>query len=424
MYNFLYSIFIYILESITITILIKSLHNIEFKTISKRIVPCLLGNAVAATVLNSICPTPANLILGILVSLFIYACLFQISFIDTFYAFAISYSFVIFFQLIVISLLPPSVMSVSSIYVEVGGNLLMIIFFGLLCKKVALHPLLKNNSWGMLIKLIFSCNYIIQYANIIHSKLSPEDSIRLMPMYILFAVILLIICLSIIRQYEAYRKLQIQLDDYKTYQPVLAELIDHVRERQHEFDNQLLSIRSLPLVHKDYESLSYAINNNTAAIMHNLQTTTLIRINLKLVAAFLFSKTRQAANENKHLNITIKNNIIQTAMPEYELIEVLGILIDNAIEAIDYDESVSIYLDSTNNQVTITVINKGPELSNELRSQFFQKGYSTKSITSAKSKRGFGLSRLKRLVDTYNGTIMLNNSESAGETLIRFDVVI
>lgn len=109
-------------------------------------------------------------------------------------------------------------------------------------------------------------------------------------------------------------------------------------------------------------------------------------------------------------------------MPEYELIRVIGVLVDNALEAVKQGESVSLHIDSKENRITITTINEGPELSPDLRQKMFSRGYTTK--TEDRSSHGLGLPNLKKLVDQYDGRICMDNSYNSGRTFIRIEVTV
>ena len=86
-------------------------------------------------------------------------------------------------------------------------------------------------------------------------------------------------------------------------------------------------------------------------------------------------------------------------MPENEIIRILGILIDNALEAVDAPGSATLSLDSSQNQIIISTMNKGPVLSSDLRRNMFTYGYTTKTID--KQHHGYGLPNMKKLVDEY-----------------------
>lgn len=66
---------------------------------------------------------------------------------------------------------------------------------------------------------------------------------------------------------------------------------------------------------------------------------------------------------------------MKSAMPEYELIRIIGILTDNALEAVPADGNVSLTIGSDNDKITLITENEGPELTPDLRTKLFTKGY-------------------------------------------------
>ena len=78
------------------------------------------------------------------------------------------------------------------------------------------------------------------------------------------------------------------------------------------------------------------------------------------------------------LDITIKNHDLVSAMPEYDIIRVAGILIDNALEASQRTDTVRLTLGSSDGKIEIETLNKGQQLTHELRQQMFDAGYTSK----------------------------------------------
>ena len=58
---------------------------------------------------------------------------------------------------------------------------------------------------------------------------------------------------------------------------------------------------------------------------------------------------------------------LKSRMPEYELIRIIGILIDNALESTAPFGTAYLYLDSRQNQIGIKTRNKGSVKTNEFR---------------------------------------------------------
>lgn len=125
---------------------------------------------------------------------------------------------------------------------------------------------------------------------------------------------------------------QLRLKDYEKYLPLIDELIKDIRSRQHSYQNLVQSITSLPYTCPDYASLTAALEKYGKFQTVSEEDSALLKLNLKLVAGFLISKKAQAEEQNKKLHI--QNDVfLQCMLPEYLLIEIMGILIDNALEA-------------------------------------------------------------------------------------------
>ena len=165
-----------------------------------------------------------------------------------------------------------------------------------------------------------------------------------------------------------------------------------------------------------------ALLNCSDTVISEYRESDLLKINLTVVAGFLYSKIVQSRKLGKQLNVIIHEHTLKSMMPEYELIRVIGVLVDNALEAVKQGESVSLHIDSKENRITITTINEGPELSPDLRQKMFSRGYTTK--TEDRSSHGLGLPNLKKLVDQYDGRICMDNSYNSGRTFIRIEVTV
>lgn len=211
-----------------------------------------------------------------------------------------------------------------------------------------------------------------------------------------------------------------EIESYEKYLPIVEEMISYIRLQQHDFNNHLHAMQMLPLTHTDYDSLSKAVmsySGDAKLIPAHLEV---LKLNMKLVAGFLISKSEECMLHKKNFKIYIKNYSLQTIVPEYTLIEIMGILIDNAAEACSEEQGIYVQIDSRENKVHFCVSNPGPELTPQLRSLFFAKGYTTKQHD--KGNHGLGLYKLKKIADSYNGMIILDNRIEDGQQLVCFEV--
>lgn len=148
----------------------------------------------------------------------------------------------------------------------------------------------------------------------------------------------------------------------------------------------------------------------------------LLKINLSVVAGFVYSKITEAQKDQKELVVQVASRDLKSRMPEYELIRIIGILIDNALESTSPFGTAYLYLDSRQNQIEIRTRNKGSVKTNEFRQNMFSPGYTTK--TGDRHGQGYGLYNMKKLTDKYNGKIYLDTVNTDHGDYIQFDVIV
>ncbi len=426
MLHFVILLICYIEERIITLAFTKSLTATPAATISKR---CLL--AVPAYAALGSCIEYffdgmiwASLITVLLDFLFLIT-IYRLSFSETVMLSMINYVGVFVLQLPIMLLISLFTTDVSNPLIGILGNLLTLLLVLLLCRWYSFSKLYeqiisKSRILCIAITNLFGIFMIIKT----FYEMQPDNFYQnMLVVSISISVLILVNWLLIIEQKNNIERKQ-ELESYKKHLPIIEELINQVRKRQHAYDNQIIAMQALPHSYKDYESLSDAITNYSTYIATGLQESLLLKLNLKLVAGFLFSKIQLALQDDKHLNIVVRNQVVQTTIPEYELIDVLGILIDNMLDAIPPEGDAQLIIDSHNQKIEIATINLGPKITLELQRNLFTKGFSTKQ--NASGTHGHGLCILQDIVNKYDGTIKITNESEpvSGETLIRFDVVI
>ena len=206
------------------------------------------------------------------------------------------------------------------------------------------------------------------------------------------------------------REQELRLNTYSEYLPVLEELISTVRIRQHNYNNQLQAIKGLLYTHKDYDSLSTALKEQFEIATNSDIPEYLLKVNLPVVAGFLYQKSNEAKRCDKTLSLQFNTYTLVSNIPEYDLIEMFGILIDNALDAISTGCTAYVTVDCNDKHITFTTRNSGKILTPDDRKRFFTKGFSTKTD---KTHSGLGLYRLNQLIKQYSGSsISLWNEES------------
>ena len=81
---------------------------------------------------------------------------------------------------------------------------------------------------------------------------------------------------------------------YHSYLPIVEQLIDQVRETQHAHNNSIQAIRMLPATCHDYETLSRELTDYTDYLISQNAPVALLKINMKMIAGFLYHKILRA----------------------------------------------------------------------------------------------------------------------------------
>lgn len=200
-----------------------------------------------------------------------------------------------------------------------------------------------------------------------------------------------------------------ELKIYKTYLPVIEQLMDDIRARQHEFDNHIQALKMMQKIDADNrkDDIDELIGKYCDNIMEKNKWNYLIKLNNKMLAGFLYSKVIQAAREQIKIEIILETYFIDTKMEDFELIEMAGILINNAFEAVGTEtkQEVVVRISKEKDMNVFEVRNSHPYLNDEIIQKMFKKGFSTK----ANSSRGYGLFNINCLARKYDGNIEIYN---------------
>jgi len=215
-----------------------------------------------------------------------------------------------------------------------------------------------------------------------------------------------------------------ELKLYQLYIQPMEELVKEIRARQHEFDNHINAILNMHLTVDNYEELVEKQSDYIHEIRRDSASRylSLLRISDKVLAGFLYSKI-VSSPENVETDVEVRNWEIISKVSEHSMIEIVGVLVDNAYEACAVNGGrVKIYLDSKDDHMILEILNQYRKLSFEEISRFFEYGYSTKEESTV--QRGIGLSRVKSLIEKADGEITVGQEDVDGENYIHFTVVI
>ena len=349
---------------------------------------------------------------------------FKKQLIDLLYTFSLSYCIMFLIQICIVIPMGLTADTLTAESSMIIGNALTLLCIILLCKLIPLHAFYQYiGKIHKNIKLILSNCFLLIASIMLYSKLSSDTFFDSFMLVILCCFVIIFFNIHTLYYTQRMEQQRVALEAYEQYLPIVNELIDFVRARQHNFDNQLSTLRGLPLNHHTYEDLAKALNQNIDTVTSDSNAAQLLSLNKKLVAGFLFNKYFESQKNNQLLTIQLKTSTLPDSVPEYTLIEMMGILIDNALEASPQDMPVYFTLSMTKeNRLSVCCQNFGPQITPEFRRNIFKKGYTTKEDPD--HCHGLGLYTLKKLLTQYHITIRLENETIENQRYITFELTL
>lgn len=230
--------------------------------------------------------------------------------------------------------------------------------------------------------------------------------------YILSATFFVLFLILMIWEWQKTRseseKRKVQLELNRIYYEAYEGLIQSIRERQHDFKNHLNALEGMIYSIDNYDELVLEQKKYLQSIMGELEPARLLTlIENPLIAGFLNYKVSKA----QEMGITTRYHCVlqkrDMGIPEFKLIEMMGILLDNAIEELSSesiaDRVLVIELMVEDNIMKFAVSNSYENNNNLDVSKIFENGYSSKG-----NGRGIGLSKLKHMMKDNNGEIAVS----------------
>ena len=218
-----------------------------------------------------------------------------------------------------------------------------------------------------------------------------------------------------IKSKEAETELKIQ----QLYSDSFHSLIEDIRIRQHEFDNHINAIYSLQYTCESYEELVKAQNEYSNAIVKENRYNKLLKPGNPLLIGFLYGKFVEIEKLGIEISYQISIDELKVAeIPDYKIVEILGNLIKNAVEAMANQNNLKklyVGIREIEGVFEIEVRNRSEFIDYSQIEMFFRKGFTKKGIN-----RGLGLYNVKNICDEYSLKIYCENKVENEENWLCF----
>ena len=290
------------------------------------------------------------------------------------------------------------------------SNLIILIIAIVLYKKVDLHTIsltFQRNSKliGLILLLESTLVFLLifQYKNA-YGKVPIKYTVISGIM-----VLIIILCIHGLLYRIKYQEKQAELEAYKTYSAAFSDLITQIRARQHEFDNHISALCNLHYICKDYDELVQEQSKYAKDVISNNRFHKLLVSGNPVIAGFLYGKLSSIQEQGIEVTYTFHISEFTSKIPVYLVVELVGNLLKNAVEAVktqQVEKQIHLSCTENENEFCLGVRNRSEKIPLDEIGRFFEKGYSSKG-----GGRGLGLYNVKEICEKYGVDIVCDNTE-------------
>lgn len=212
-------------------------------------------------------------------------------------------------------------------------------------------------------------------------------------------ILIFVISFILVKNIVGYEKSQSDLFISELHNKTLVGMVDGIRTLKHDYNNIMQALNGYVLT-KQYDRLQEHINSllKECSNVNNLAVIDPKIINDPAIYGIVGSKYFAAEEKNVNFDFDIVTNIAEINFPKPDLSRIMGILLDNAIEAAQKSNEpyvrLEMHFDKRKCADVIKVINTYDKSIKIDTTEIFKKGYSTKEV-----KSGIGLWEVKKLID-------------------------
>lgn len=250
-------------------------------------------------------------------------------------------------------------------FLSVSEMLLLCIIFRNAFFVIETRKILNDAGQSVYLLSIIGC--IMFLAAFINFKITREmpfsDSI-----YLVMGTVVLLF--SVYKIYFCQQELRLR----SGYAEVYKGLITQIRERQHKFVNQINAIYGMINVYDNYEDLIQKQREELGHLEQYIMPGKLLVLDNPLVIAHIHQKMCEALEKNIEIETKFDCSLDNVNIPDTLLIEILGNLLDNAIDEVlarKMNEKIYLYIIQKNNSKYIQVANEHEYIPFEEYKRFF-----------------------------------------------------
>ncbi|MBM0847951.1 two-component system, LytTR family, sensor histidine kinase AgrC [Staphylococcus epidermidis] len=306
---------------------------------------------------------------------------------------------------------------IHSIYLFTISHFLMFIILSLILAHLFKHLLIKlrysylylSKRYYIIISFVltiaFIYFYIISQTNLQESNSLKFYAIIFVSVIVLLSLVILLLSAFALREMKYKRKLQ-EIEAYYEYTLRIESINNEMRKFRHDYVNILTTLSDY-IREDDMPGLRKYFDEHIVPMKDKLKTRSIKmngieKLKVREIKGLITTKIIQAQEKRIPISIEVPDEIDRIDMNTVELSRIIGIIVDNAIEASENLEEPLINIAFINNDesVTFIVMNKCSDDIPKIH-ELFEQGFSTKG-----DNRGLGLSTLKELTDSNENVLL------------------
>jgi signal transduction histidine kinase len=203
-------------------------------------------------------------------------------------------------------------------------------------------------------------------------------------------------------------KEKLKLEVSNEYNEVIEEIVQEIKQRQHDFINYKNTIKGIVGV-VDEKDIKEAINNYIKdEDVYGDKINALIYIDNVVIRSVVYRNMCKFKKYNINFDYEIENTVLDDVLSYRELSNVLNNLLNNAFEEVSREEcknkNIKIKIFNKSETANLIIENQVVDINNINLNELFTRGYSTKN----KGIRGYGLYNVQAIVNSHKGVIKIN----------------
>ncbi|WP_381414472.1 quorum-sensing sensor histidine kinase AgrC [Staphylococcus epidermidis] len=258
---------------------------------------------------------------------------------------------------------------------------------------------------SFVLAIAFIYFYIISQTNLQESNSLNFYAIIFVSITVLLSLVILLLSAFALREMKYKRKLQ-EIEAYYEYTLRIESINNEMRKFRHDYVNILTTLSDY-IREDDMPGLRKYFDEHIVPMKDKLKTRSIKmngieKLKVREIKGLITTKIIQAQEKRIPISIEVPDEIDRISMNTVDLSRIIGIIVDNAIEASENLEEplINIAFIDNDESVTFIVMNKCSDDIPKIH-ELFEQGFSTKG-----DNRGLGLSTLKELTDSNENVLL------------------